>query len=204
MSLAPVNTEVAPAGEVAPSREPVPAAAGSDGHRAQVEARQFRADLIAIIPQLRAFARGLAGNRDLADDLAQEALAKAWAARESYTAGTNFRAWMFRILRNHFYSLYAKQKRMVAWDPEAAERLLVTPPNQGGQLVLDDLRRGLMTLPTEQREALLLLESGMAWEEIAGVMACPLGTVKSRITRGRRALQRYLDGPEEVGAPAGG
>ena len=65
----------------------------------------FRADLVAIIPSLRAFARGLCGNRDLADDLAQEALAKAWSARASYTQGTNFRAWIFRILRNHFYTV---------------------------------------------------------------------------------------------------
>ncbi|MFN7177307.1 MAG: sigma-70 family RNA polymerase sigma factor [Thermaurantiacus sp.] len=198
MSLAPIHADTS-----APAEVP---AAPAGGCRAEPgpDDRQFRAELVAIIPQLRAFARGLAGNRDLADDLAQETLAKAWAARASYAPGTNFRAWMFRILRNHFYSLYARQKRMVAWDPDAAERLLVTPPNQGGGLLLDDLRRGLMTLPSEQREALLLLESGMAWEEIATVMECPLGTVKSRITRGRRALQRYLDGPEEVGAPASG
>jgi RNA polymerase sigma-70 factor (ECF subfamily) len=157
----------------------------------------FRADLLALIPALRAFARGLAGDRDLADDLAQEALAKAWAARASYRPGTNFRAWMFRILRNHFYSLYARSKRQVAWDPDAAERLLVSPATQGSDRGIEDIRRGLATLPAEQREALLLLESGLAWDEIAQVMACPLGTVKSRITRGRRALARYLEGPED-------
>lgn len=157
----------------------------------------FRAELLAIIPPLRAFARGLAGNRDLADDLAQEALAKAWAARASYTPGTNFRAWMFRILRNHFYSLHARSKRQVAWDPDAAERLLVSAPTQGSERGIADIRRGLATLPAEQREALMLLEAGFAWEEISTVMDCPLGTVKSRITRGRRALARYLDGPAD-------
>lgn len=198
MSLAPMTAEAAAPGHP-------PAVSDTGAHTGPRPGdRQFRSDLVAIIPQLRAFARGLAGDRDLADDLAQEALAKAWAARASYTPGTNFRAWMFRILRNHYYSLYARQKRIVAWDPDAAERLLVTPPTQGGERMLEDLRRGLMTLPTEQREALLLLESGMAWEEIAGVMDCPLGTVKSRITRGRRALQRYIDGPEDPDTPGSG
>jgi RNA polymerase sigma-70 factor (ECF subfamily) len=179
--------------------------AGADAREAGgVDSAAFRADLLAIIPSLRAFARSLTGNRDLADDVAQEALAKAWAARASFSPGTNFRAWMFRILRNHYYSLYARQKRMVAWDPDAAERLLVTPATQGGERMMADLRRGLLTLPAEQREALVLLESGMAWEEIALVMDCPLGTVKSRITRGRRALMRYLDGPEESSPVASG
>lgn len=191
----------------------VSAAAGrasSDSGSGEVPSRSaladpaFRAELLAIIPSLRAFARSLAGERDLADDLAQEALAKGWAARASFTPGTNLRAWMFRILRNHFYSLYARSKRQLAWDPEAAERLLVAPATQGSERGIEDIRRGLATLPAEQREALMLLEAGFAWEEIAGVMGCPLGTVKSRITRGRRALARYLDGPEDRATrPAG-
>jgi RNA polymerase sigma-70 factor (ECF subfamily) len=159
--------------------------------------RRFQADLVAIVPSLRAFARGLCGNRDLADDLAQEALVKAWAARASFTPGTNFRAWMFRILRNHFYTVATVSKRFVAWDPDVAERLLTTPATQGGERMLADLQRGLRTLPHEQREALLLMESGLQWDEIATVMGCPLGTVKSRITRGRMALRRYLDGPDD-------
>ncbi|MFQ3666372.1 MAG: sigma-70 family RNA polymerase sigma factor [Sphingomonadaceae bacterium] len=184
----------APRAAAAASPEAAPPAAEQD----------FRRDLVAIVPSLRAFARGLCGNRDLADDLAQEALAKAWAARESFAPGTNFRAWMFRILRNHFYSVASRAKRMTAWDPEAAERLLVAPPNQGGERTLADLERGLATLPAEQREALLLMEGGMAWEDIATVMDCPLGTVKSRITRARRALKRYLEGPEEISGAGSG
>ncbi len=158
----------------------------------------FRADIVGIIPSLRAFARGLSGNRDLADDLAQETLVKAWAARASYTQGTNFKAWMFRILRNHFYTTIKLSKRVTSLDPQVAEQILTTPPNQGGGLLLADLSRGLASLSAEQREALLLVESGMAWEEIARVTDVPLGTVKSRITRGRTALRRFMDGPEEV------
>ncbi len=158
---------------------------------------RFKSELVAIIPSLRAFARGLCGNRDQADDLAQEALAKAWAARASYTPGTNFRAWMFRILRNHFYSVATVARRFVAYDPDSAAHVQTSAPTQGGGLVLADLQRGLATLPTEQREALLLMESGLQWDEIAVVMACPIGTVKSRITRGRVALKRYMDGPPD-------
>lgn len=65
-------------------------------------AAAFRRQLVAIVPALRGFARGLCGNADLADDLAQETLVRAWAAQASFAPGTNFRAWMFRILRNQF------------------------------------------------------------------------------------------------------
>lgn len=164
--------------------------------------REMRRLLVEIIPSLRAFARGLCGNRDLADDLAQEALAKAWAARNSFQPGTNFRAWIFRILRNHFYTTAVVQKRFISLDPEVAERTLTSLPNQGGELMLEDLQRGLQTLAAEQREALLLMESGMQWNEIAEVTGVPLGTVKSRITRGRAALRRYMDGTPDDAAPA--
>lgn len=166
-----------------------------------IDERAFRADLLAIIPSLRAFARGLSGNRDLADDLAQEALAKAWSARASYTPGTNFRAWIFRILRNHFYTTATVARRFTTYDPEAAERLLTTPATQDGGLMVEDLQRGLLTLPAEQREALLLLESGLQWNEIADISGVPLGTIKSRITRGRGALKRYMDGSDASDRP---
>jgi RNA polymerase sigma-70 factor (ECF subfamily) len=157
--------------------------------------RRFRAELVAMIPKLRAFARGLCGSRDLADDLAQETLAKAWAARASYTPNTNFRAWLFRILRNHFYTVAGVSRRFVPYDPDVTVHVQSTPATQGDGLMLADMQRGLATLPAEQREALLLLGSGLQWDEIAVVMGCPLGTVKSRITRGRASLKRYMDGP---------
>lgn len=164
--------------------------------------RRFRAELVGMIPALRAFARGLCGNRDLADDLAQETMMKAWAARESYTPGTNFRAWLFRILRNHFYTVAGVAKRFVPYDPDVTAHVQTTAPTQGGAIVLQDLQRGLATLPAEQREALMLMESGLQWDEIATVMGCPLGTVKSRITRGRASLKRYMDGPPDLPAAA--
>ncbi|GGE12924.1 hypothetical protein GCM10011529_19130 [Polymorphobacter glacialis] len=160
----------------------------------------FRRDLLAAIPALRGpalrgFARGLCGNRDLADDLAQDALAKAWAARDSYMPGTHFRAWLFRILRNHYFSLGRRAHRFAPWDEALADRVLVTQATQGSGIDIADVQRGLSTLPAEQREALLLVSaSGLSVEQAAEVMGCAVGTVKSRVSRGRAALNTYMNG----------
>lgn len=162
---------------------------------------RFRSDLLAVIPSLRAYARSLCYNADLADDLTQEALIKGWAARASFQPGSNFRGWMFRILRNHYFSVIRVSRRFVTLDPEVTERLMVIPATQDAGLNLADLQRGLATLPVEQREALLLMESGLRCEDIAEVMGTPVGTVKSRISRGRAVLRQYMDG-NEPGEPA--
>lgn len=170
------------------------APAGERPAMTKAEERQFHTDLVAVIPSLRAYARSLCYNRDLADDLTQEALAKGWAARSSYMPGSNFRGWIFRILRNHYFSTTKVAKRFVTLDAEVIERILVTPSAQEAGLNLEDLQRGLATLPAEQREALLLMESGLRCEDIADIMSTPVGTVKSRISRGRAALRLYMDG----------
>ena len=158
---------------------------------------QFRQDLLAVVPALRAFARLLVSNRDMADDVVQEALVKAWAARASFEPGTNFKAWMFRILRNHYFTLAKRERRVTALDPEVAERTLVSTPGQEGPLHLQDLERGMEQLPAEQREVLLLFGvNGMSYEQIAEVTGVPIGTVRSRLSRGRSALERYMNGPE--------
>jgi RNA polymerase sigma-70 factor (ECF subfamily) len=164
---------------------------------AAVDEAKFRSDLMAVIPSLRAYARSLCYNRDLADDLTQEALTKGWAARRSFTPGSNFRGWIYRILRNHYFSVTRVSRRFVTLDPEITERLMVTPATQEAGLNLADLQRGLAKLPVEQREALLLMESGLRCEDIAGVMGTPVGTVKSRISRGRAALRLHMDGHEK-------
>lgn len=159
----------------------------------------FRAQMIAIIPSLRAFARGLCGNRELADDMAQEAIVRAWAAQESFTPGTNFKAWMFMILRNQFYTVMRKNARMTSWDPEAAERLLVQPPEQQHHIHISDVEAALRKLPPEQREILMLVGAGGAsYEEAAEIMGCAIGTIKSRLARGRVALAALIDGPKSI------
>jgi RNA polymerase sigma-70 factor (ECF subfamily) len=158
--------------------------------------KEFHDQLVAIIPSLRAFARGLCGNRDLADDMAQDAMTRAWAARQSYTPGSNFRAWMFMILRNHFYTTLRKNSRMVSWDPEIAERVLVVAPAQQDGLNVQDVQAALQKLPPEQREVLILIgANGVSYEEAAEIMGCAIGTIKSRLARGRVALTTLIEGP---------
>jgi RNA polymerase sigma-70 factor (ECF subfamily) len=158
----------------------------------------FREQLVAIIPALRSFARGLCGRQDMADDLAQDAMTRAWAARASYEHGTNFRAWIFVILRNQFYSTIRKNSRMTSWDPEVAERVLVEAPSQQDGIHVSDVAKALQKLPAEQREVLLLIgANGTSYEEAAEIAGCAIGTIKSRLARGRKALAALIDGPSD-------
>lgn len=166
--------------------------------RSSSERAEFREQMVKLIPALRSFARGLCGNRDLADDLAQDAMMRAWAAQDSFTPGTNFRAWMFMIVRNQFYTTIRKNSRMTSWDPEAAERILVTPATQGQTVEVNEVAEALKKLPDEQREMLLLIGAGgMSYEEAAEIAGCAIGTVKSRLARGRAALSLLINGPDE-------
>ena len=154
----------------------------------------FKRELVALIPHLRAFARTLAGDAASADDLAQEAMMKAWVARESYQMGTNMKAWTFMILRNQFYSEKRRSWRQTQLDQDAAERTLVAVDDPQAPVALDELRMGLKMLPAEQREALILVGAGgFAYEEAAEICGCAVGTVKSRVSRARKALQAILD-----------
>jgi RNA polymerase sigma-70 factor (ECF subfamily) len=154
---------------------------------------QITVDLLAVIPNLRAFAVSLCGNLDRADDLVQETLVKAWSNIESFVEGTNLRAWLFTILRNIYYSEYRKRRREVA-DPDGAfAAKLATAPAQGGHMDMLDFRAALQQLPTDQREALILIgASGLSYEEAAGVCGCAIGTMKSRVNRARIRLVEML------------
>lgn len=166
----------------------------------EAEHDEFKQQMIALIPSLRAFARGLCGNRDLADDLAQEAMIRAWAARDSFTPGTNFRAWMYMICRNQFYTTVRRNARVASWDPEMAERILVTPATQHAGIELNDVETALQKLPAEQREMLMLIGAGGAsYEEAAEIAGCPIGTVKSRLARGRATLHQLIHGSDDEG-----
>ena len=166
----------------------------------------FKRDLIKLIPHLRAFARGLCGNSAAADDLAQDSIMKAWAARASFHMGTNMKAWLFMIQRNHFYSQKRRSWRQTSLDPETAERTLVAVDDPAAIVALDELRLALAMLPQEQREALILVGAGgFAYEEAAKICGCAVGTVKSRVSRGRRALHQILESGDYArdGASAG-
>lgn len=155
----------------------------------------FKDELARVIPQLRAFGRSLCGNHDLADDLVQETMLKAWAARGRYVAGTNFRAWTFTILRNHYFSLTRRLRFTGEWDDLVADRVLAAPASQDSSIELRDLMRALMQLPEPQREALILVGAGgMSYEETAEITGVAIGTVKSRVARARMALEALMNG----------
>ena len=154
----------------------------------------FKRELAAVIPHLRAFGRSLSGSRDMADDLVQETLMKAWAARSRFQAGTNLRAWTFIILRNHFLSQMRRARFKGEWDDLTADRLLAAPASQDKQIELADLQRALLQLPASQREALILVGAGgFAYEEAAEICSVAVGTIKSRVARGRAALEQIME-----------
>ena len=153
----------------------------------------FKRALTEVAPHLRAFARGLCGCRDRADDLAQETLLRAWAARDRYRAGTNFKAWTFTILRNHFYSEARRARFHGDYDEGVAERTLRAPASQESAVELADVLRALAVVPDTYREALILVAIGsLSYEEIADICGIALGTVKSRICRARAMLSHVL------------
>jgi RNA polymerase sigma factor (sigma-70 family) len=171
-------------------------------HEPDTSARQgdrFQRDLIALAPHLRAFSRTLCNRRDFAEDLAQEALMKAWRARDSFQDGTNLKAWLFTILRNVFYSHGRRAWREAHWDAETAERIEAPPNKQEWTIELSDTARALRVLPNAQREALILVGAGgFSYEEAADICDAPIGTMKSRVARGRTALLSALDGNEPL------
>ncbi len=150
-------------------------------------------DLITMLPQMRAFARSLCRNRAQADDLTQEALISAWRRRESYTPGSNLKAWLFTIVRNRFYSDMRRSWRILPLDPKVAEQTLVAVTNPLAGLELDDVRRAMLALPPIQREALSLIAvAGLSYQEAALICGCPEGTIKSRVSRARVRLTAVL------------
>ena len=163
--------------------------------RVALSDEDFRTQLAAVIPQLRAFGRSLSGNRDTGDDLVQETLLKAWAARDRYEAGTNLRAWTFIILRNLFLSQMRRNRFRGEWDDLVADKILSAPASQDKHVELGDLQRALQYLPETQREALILVGAGgFAYEEAAEICGVAVGTIKSRVARGRVALEAVMLG----------
>jgi len=159
------------------------------------EGDPFTRELTALIPHMRAFARGLCGDMTAAEDLAQEALAKAWSAQASYQPGTNLKGWVFTILRNQFYSEKRRSWRDIPLDQQHAERTLVAVADPTATLWLDDVRRAMQLLPAGHREALVLIgAAGCSYEEAARMCGCPVGTVKSRVSRARTQLAEILAG----------
>jgi RNA polymerase sigma-70 factor (ECF subfamily) len=154
----------------------------------------LRDELLATIPNLRAFAMSLTGHRDRADDLVQDTILRAWANIDKFEPGTNLNAWLFTILRNLFHSNYRKRKHETEDVNGSLAARLKTHPNQYSHLDFKDFRAALATLPVDQQEALLLVGAhGMSYEDAAEVCQVAVGTVKSRVNRARTRLAVLLD-----------
>jgi RNA polymerase sigma-70 factor (ECF subfamily) len=154
----------------------------------------LRDSILAAVPRLRAFAMSLCGKVDRADDLVQDTLVRALAHIDSYRPGTNLIAWLFTILRNHFRSEYRKRRREVEDADGSYTESLKSQPEQIGRLEFSELTAALSRLPDDQREALLLVAaSGFSYEEAAEICGCAVGTIKSRINRGRARLALLMD-----------
>jgi RNA polymerase sigma-70 factor (ECF subfamily) len=160
--------------------------------------------MVALLPNLRAFARSLCSNPAQADDLVQDAIAKALTHIDQFQAGSNLRAWLFTILRNTYYSELRKRRRE-AEDPDGifTERL-ADLPQQDGVVDLEDFKRAFAQLSSDHREVLTLVGAfGVGYEEAAEICGCAVGTVKSRVNRARAKLSEQLGLNAEPGSRKG-
>jgi len=159
----------------------------------------FHDALVALLPKLRVQALALTRNRADADDLVQAAVTNALAAQASFTPGTNFGAWMYRILRNRFISDRRRQRETVDMDDAPAEAF-ARPAGQEQNLAVGELRKEMARLPADQRAALIMVAvQGMSYEEVAAAMGCAVGTAKCRVFRARCTLEARLMGDQEEG-----
>ncbi|GBQ68898.1 DNA-directed RNA polymerase sigma-E/Sigma-24/FecI [Ameyamaea chiangmaiensis NBRC 103196] len=157
-------------------------------------AQTFHDQVIAILPKLRVQALSLTRNRAAAEDLVQDAVCNALAAQESFIPGTNFPAWMHRILRNRFISDLRRRRDTTDID-DLPPGMFATEASHEDRLVLKDLALALSRLPEEQRTALVLVVmQGMSYEDLAEATNCAVGTAKSRVFRARRQLEAWMNG----------
>jgi RNA polymerase sigma-70 factor (ECF subfamily) len=154
----------------------------------------FPKDVIALIPLMRAYAMSLTRSRPEADDLVQDTLVRAWRFREAYQPGTNLKAWLYKILRNIFYTNHARRPLVVQDVDGKLTAQLACTANQEWQVRFGELLRSLDRLTPDTRDALLLIVvAGLSYEEAAEVCSCAVGTLKSRVSRARRRLAELLD-----------
>jgi RNA polymerase sigma-70 factor (ECF subfamily) len=156
----------------------------------------LRNELVRWIPNLRAFALTLTQNAHHSDDLVQETLVKALSRPDSFEMGTNLRAWLFTILRNSFYNDIRRMKyHSTATLDDIEPDALKLRATQEKYMEFQDVLKGLSLLVPEQREAIILIAAeGLTYEEAAEICGCPVGTMKSRLSRARRRLEAFANG----------
>ncbi|WP_413629315.1 sigma-70 family RNA polymerase sigma factor [Methylobacterium sp. W2] len=155
--------------------------------------KAFGDDLIALVPRLRRFALLRTGNAAEADDMVQATLMRAWEHRSRFKDGTNLVAWLFTILRNTHLNQRKRLRREIEDVDGVIAGALSSAPDQEHRVALVALQGALDALPSEQRETLLLVAvDGLRHEEAAAILGCPVGTVKSRVSRARERLATAL------------
>jgi RNA polymerase sigma-70 factor (ECF subfamily) len=148
--------------------------------------------IVELIPRLRRYARALAGDRIAADDLVQDTLERAWSKLHLYRRGTDLRAWLFTVMHNVYVNQLRAMRPAAQFDEEMAELAL---PARTDTLELRDLDAAIRRLPPDQREVLLLVAlEEMSYDEAAGTLGIPIGTVMSRLARAREKLRSMLSG----------
>ena len=181
-----------------------PPGAPSDGQKPSTADRSLRAQIEALIPRLRRYARAMARDPVAADDLVQECLVRALGKIHQWEKGTDLRAWLFTILHNQSVSLarqVARQRASI--ELQKYKTGLALSPNQTVRLELRDLERAIAKLPDEQRSVILLVGlEGMGYDEAASIVNLPVGTVRSRVSRGREALRMMTEHSRRPGTEA--
>ena len=157
----------------------------------------FERELLTLLPRLRRFARALAHDASDADDLTQVALERALKAREQWLPGTKLDAWMMRIMRNCWIDeVRSRTRRARTFVPEEAGEAVGVDAHHDieRRVEMNDVDRAMNSLPAEQREVIaLVLVEGLAYREAAEMLDIPIGTLTSRLTRGRQALAQMLE-----------
>lgn len=149
---------------------------------------------LRFIPDLKRYAHALTRNRADADDLLQESLMRAIAKSHLFSPGSDLKAWLFTIMRNLSISEFRRRGRgEIPMDPDYVSSCVASPPNQEHRVMLRSLDAAFHSLPRAQREPLALAAlDGLSYEEISVLLDVPLGTLKSRISRGRAVLRSIL------------
>lgn len=166
---------------------------------------EFYAQLVQCLPHLRAFARVLCRQHDLVDDLVQDSVVRALAASNQFQQGTNFKAWMFTILRNQNITTFRRKKIVPASLDDVCPEVSQAAPQEDA-LMIEDLDHAVQQLSPLRREALILVVvHGLSYEEAAAVCGCAVGTIKSRVARARAELHdMVLGSDDDTGAGASG
>jgi len=164
-----------------------------------------REDILPLVPHLRGFARSLTGEVPAADDLVQDTIVLALQAWESFTPGTNLKAWLFRILHNRFRTVRSRRHITAEIGVDDLSPFGSVPALQEGRAELRHFKAAFARLNPRHREVLVLYAvHGLPYEQIAEITGCAVGSVKSRMNRARTTLRRMLLGDERADTPAAG